>query len=94
MLLLSLIYNSSQNFGILNVICSHVWIITAPAVYIQMPFMFTSYFYSLGNPVFFSSSILIPHRESGFKYICHDHMFQIDWYIKNETMSVLFSNFK
>jgi hypothetical protein len=41
---LSLFYSSTQDFAILNVIHSRAGIITAPAVYIQMPFMFTRLF--------------------------------------------------
>jgi hypothetical protein len=36
MLPCSLLYNSAEDFAILNVMCSHVWIITVPAIYIYI----------------------------------------------------------
>jgi hypothetical protein len=36
MLPFSLFYNSTLDFAILTVICSHVWIITASAIYIYI----------------------------------------------------------
>jgi hypothetical protein len=70
MLPFSLINNSTQDFAVLNVICSYVGIMAAPAIYIQTPFMFTRYFYSLCNPVAFCSAYtFILHWKTGFKDI-------------------------
>jgi hypothetical protein len=45
MLLFSLFYNIIQDFTILNIKCSYVWVITVPTVDVQTPFMFARYFY-------------------------------------------------
>jgi hypothetical protein len=70
MLPFRLFYNSAQDFAILNVICSDVWIITAPALYRQTPFMFASYFYYLSNPaIFYSIYTFILNRKTSLKDI-------------------------
>jgi hypothetical protein len=70
MLPFSFFYNSAQDFAVLNVISSHVWIISAPAMYIQTPFMFARYFHSLCNPVvFYSTYTFILNRRTCFNGI-------------------------
>jgi hypothetical protein len=49
----------AQDFTILNVICSHVGIISTTAVYTEAPFIFARYFYFLCNPAVFILPILL-----------------------------------
>jgi hypothetical protein len=70
----SLFCNSPQVFAILNTVCSHVWIITAPALYIYIymltPFMFARYFYS--ELELFHVITCIKERQDALRQtICH-----------------------
>jgi hypothetical protein len=70
MLSFSHFHTSAEDLAVLHVICSHVGITAAPAIYIQTPFMFKIYYYSLCNPVVFCSAYTFTlHRESRFKDI-------------------------
>jgi hypothetical protein len=66
----SLFHNCAWNFAILNVICCHVWIITAPAIYICRLFYVCKKFYSLCNPLnLHSTYTFILYRKTNSKDI-------------------------
>jgi hypothetical protein len=69
MLSFSLFYNAAQDFTVLNVLCSHVWIITTPAIYTLL-LCFQDTFIPLHNPVvFYSTYTFIMNMKTRFKDI-------------------------